>query len=251
VRYALSRRSRNIIREFAAAGFVAAFDFDGTLAPIVRHPDLAGMRPATRALFKRLCQMVPCLVLSGRSREDLRGRVSGCRVRGLAGNHGADLAPDAARIRRAVRNWARQLGAALPGLPGLWIEDKGLSLTVHYRQCKPRAQARNAVLERARMISGARLVEGKASLGVAHAAAPHKGDALVTFLSRLGAQRAVFVGDDQTDEDVFDLPDSGGWLLTVRVGKRRGSRAQFYLKRQQEIDDLLRLLVAAASRPAD
>jgi trehalose 6-phosphate phosphatase len=101
------------------------------------------------------------------------------------------------------------------------------------------------------MISGARLVEGKASLGVAHAAAPHKGDALVTFLSRLGAQRAVFVGDDQTDEDVFDLPDSGGWLLTVRVGKRRGSRAQFYLKRQQEIDDLLRLLVAAASRPAD
>jgi len=157
------------------------------------------------------------------------------------------MAPDAARIRRAVRTWVRRLGAARPGLPGLWIEDKGLSLTVHYRQCRQKALARAAVLDCAHKFTGARLVEGKASLNVAHAAAPHKGDALMAFLNRLGCRRAMFVGDDRTDEDVFGLLESGGWLLTVRVGKKQGSRAGFYLKSQREIDDLLRLMVAAAT----
>lgn len=245
MRYALSPRSRAAIRRFAAQGILAAFDFDGTLAPIVRHPDVARMRPATRALFARLCRLVPCVVLSGRSRQDLRARVRGCDVRGLAGNHGADLAVDAPRIRRQVRRWVRQLEARLPDLAGLWIEDKGLSLTAHYRQCRNKAVARAAVVACAREVAGARMVEGKASVSLAPAGAPHKGEALTALLRRLGCRRAVFVGDDQTDEDVFGIPESRDWLLTVRVGKKHGSRAGFYLKSQREIDDLLRLLVAA------
>jgi trehalose 6-phosphate phosphatase len=63
----------------------------------------------------------------------------------------------------------------------------------------------------------------------------------------LSCDAAIYVGDDQTDEDAFAAgpPDR---LLAIRVGARRGSRARYTLRNQAEVDDLLRALVAL--RPA-
>jgi len=52
---------------------------------------------------------------------------------------------------------------------------------------------------------------------------------------------ALYVGDDETDEDVFALRDAR--ILSVRVGKKNGSAARYFLKRQAEITEVLRLLV--------
>lgn len=245
VRYALSRRSRKVIRDYVAAGALPAFDFDGTLAPIVCHPELARMRLGTRALLTQLTAARTCFVLSGRDRGDLAGKLAGCGVQQLAGNHGADISPKAPSIRRRVRLWARRLALNLPPLEGLWVEDKGLSLTIHYRQCRDKAAAKAAAEQAASSLAGARVVKGKESVSLVAADSPHKGDALRAVAARLGRRSVVYVGDDETDEDAFGLAAKGIKVLGVRVGRKASSRAGYYLRDQREIDEFLRVFLGA------
>jgi trehalose 6-phosphate phosphatase len=78
-------------------------------------------------------------------------------------------------------------------------------------------------------------------VNIVPADAPHKGMALERERSRLFCDTAIYVGDDETDEDVFAL-DQPGRLLSIRVGRKEDSRADFYLESQAGIDPLLRLL---------
>jgi trehalose 6-phosphate phosphatase len=55
-----------------------------------------------------------------------------------------------------------------------------------------------------------------------------------------------FVGDDETDEDVFELAD--GLIMGVRVGRQAESRVQYYLKHQSEIEEVIRFLVRRIDR---
>jgi trehalose 6-phosphate phosphatase len=73
--------------------------------------------------------------------------------------------------------------------------------------------------------------------------APHKGVALERARRQLGCDTALYVGDDETDEDVFGL-DQPGQLLGIRVGRREASRASYFVRDQRRVDDLLRALVA-------
>jgi trehalose 6-phosphate phosphatase len=90
-------------------------------------------------------------------------------------------------------------------------------------------------------------VPGKRVVNVVPAEAPHKGDAFRQLLRAERAEQALYVGDDDTDEDVFRLepPDRP---VTVRMGPSRRSRAEYFVREQGEIDDLLRML--AAFRPS-
>ena len=74
-----------------------------------------------------------------------------------------------------------------------------------------------------------------------------KGVALIWELARERCDRAIYVGDDETDEDVFKVREPER-LMTIRVGRRRSSAASYFLTRQREIDRLLRVL--AHARPA-
>jgi trehalose 6-phosphate phosphatase len=219
---------------------LVAFDFDGTLAPIVDNPDQARMRPATRTLLNRLTNLYPCVVISGRSRADVRRRLRGSGVRYVVGNHGAELG-NAGQFEENIARWKAVLATRLAGLPGVWVEDKGLTLAIHYRQSPRRIRARIQVLKAARALGRARLIPAKQALNVVPEAAPHKGMALEIQRTMLQCDAALYVGDDATDEDVFSLepPEK---LLGVRVGARRTSRARFSLHNQSEIDDLLKVL---------
>ena len=73
MQYLLSRACRPILKSLAHHKTLCAFDFDGTLSPIVKHPRLAGMREKTRSLLARLAAQHPCVIVSGRSREDILG----------------------------------------------------------------------------------------------------------------------------------------------------------------------------------
>jgi trehalose 6-phosphate phosphatase len=244
MRYVLTRKSEEAVRRFLASPVLLAFDFDGTLAPIVGDPDRARLRPATRRLLRRVAEAWPCVVISGRSRADVRNKLFGTGIRRTFGNHGAEPWADARRARKQVARWGASLAKDLANLSGIRIDNHRLSVTVHYRHCDPRASARSQILDAARMLPEARLICGKLAVSVIPARAPNKGTALRAELARLACDRALYVGDDETDEDVFAL-DRGIRLLSVRVGRKHRSRAQYFLRNQAEIDEFLRILIAS------
>jgi trehalose 6-phosphate phosphatase len=245
----LARASRDAIETFAGSRVLLAFDFDGTLAPIVREPDRARMRASTRRLLRRVARSYPCIVLSGRSRADVERRVRGVGFAGVVGNHGLEPWHATTTVLDEVRKWAPLLQERLRGMRGVVIEDKGHSVAVHYRRARDKTATRARILTAAAGLGEVRLVGGKQVLNVLPAGAPHKGTALERARTRLRCDTALYVGDDETDEDVFTL-DQPGRLLTVRVGRRRDSAADYCIRSQADIDRLLLCLLACRPRPA-
>jgi trehalose 6-phosphate phosphatase len=237
----LNPRYRPVLARFAQSRALVAFDFDGTLAPIVDDPEEARMRPSTAKLLRRLCSLYPCIVISGRSCRDVCSHLRGSGVRYVVGNHGGDLG-DAPELRRIASQWKALLLPALAGLDGVRIEDKGLSLTIHYRQSPEKEKARRKIFRLARGLRGARLIPSKQALNVVPEMAPHKGMALEAQRTKLQCDTALYVGDDVTDEDAFAMARSSP-LLGIRVGAKRDSLACFRLRHQKDVDELLRLLV--------
>jgi trehalose 6-phosphate phosphatase len=243
MRYILARANRHLLEEFACSRMLLALDFDGTLAPIDPVPDRAAMRPATRRILRIVAARHPCVVISGRARADLLPRLRGSGVAEVIGNHGVESWNTAPRVRGSVRRWREQLERRLAGLRGVVIEDKGLSLAVHYRHSRERRKARARIEAAAGALRGARLVGGKLVLNLIPAGAAGKGAALVRARARFACDTAVYVGDDATDEDVFSL-DEPGRLLAIRVGRRRESAAGYYVRTQREVDGVLRTLAS-------
>lgn len=251
MRYVLSNPSIGELRRFSRADTLVGFDFDGVLAPIAARPQGAGMRASTHRLLRTLAELRPCLVLSGRARADLAAKLAGSGIRLLVGNHGAEPWIGAAAIRASVVEWERRLARRLPDLDGLWVENKGLSLTIHYRQCRDKQAARAGIVEAVSRFTTARVMEGKQSYGVVSRRAPNKGDALVAVAKRLQFSRAVYVGDDVTDEDAFAAASERFPVFSIRVGTEGNTCASFYLHHQAEIDRLLGILIEASGRPPE
>jgi trehalose 6-phosphate phosphatase len=248
MRYILSRDSHPVLVRLARERTLCAFDFDGTIAPIAGHPDEASMRDRTRQLLDRLASMYPCIILSGRARSDLLTHLDGLPVERIIGNHGAEGEASELKVRRQVEKWKAALELEMVPMPGVWIEDKGLSLTVHYRQAPRKAQAHRLVLEAARKLEQVRVFGGKEVVNLVVPDAPDKGVALASERDRLGSDWVLFVGDDENDEEAFAL---AGNTVSVRVGRKRQSNARYYLRSQAEIDKFLELLVSLRSVQQD
>lgn len=240
----LSRTHAGELLRFARGHVLLAFDFDGTLAPIVANRDEARMRPSTEGAFARLCRAYPCAVLSGRSVDDVRARLGDAPVRYVVGNHGMEPGTDLDTYERITREGLGPLREALSGMHGVEVEDKRYSLAVHYRAARRRRHARASILRAVGALGERpRIVAGKQVLNLVPREAPHKGDALLGLMSLERAERAIYVGDDVTDEDVFrlDRPDS---VLGIRVGRSRSSAARFHLRAQADVDRLIERLLA-------
>jgi trehalose 6-phosphate phosphatase len=238
MQYVLSRNSRPIVKQLAQKRTLCAFDFDGTLSPIVEHPDRATMRPRTRRLLSRLGALYPCVVVSGRARADVIQKLGGAKVARAIGNHGAETErmPNSPQVKQ----WKAVLARELEPLPGLWVEDKGLSLAVHYRQVARKKEARRRILAAANKLKHARIFGGKQVVNFVIDNAPDKGDALAGERARLHCDWVLYVGDDENDEDAFAVD---GNIVPVRIGRKQGSNARYYLRSQAEIDELIELLV--------
>lgn len=227
-----------------------AFDFDGTLAPIVREPELARMSPVTERLFARLCRVAACAVVSGRARADVTCRLGTAAPLYVVGNHGSE-GDDAPEARDGVLVQVREfLERELQGLVGVVVEDKRHTLSIHYRNAHDRTAALGDI-ERVlvRITQPLRRQDGKAVINLLPANAPHKGDALLALCERHGAKHALFVGDDVTDEDAFGLTGELG-LVTVRIGRCANSSAKYYLTEQAEIDRFLESLLSMRANHA-
>lgn len=240
----LADDQRELLLRLARERALLVFDYDGTLAPIVARPSDAAMREETRGLLRVAALLYPCAVVSGRSRADLAPRLEGIPLLAFVGNHGAEagFGPVDRTPCPVVRGWRDALERALADLPGVEIEDKGLSVAVHYRRAPDPANARRRVQAAAEVLEGARIFEGLAVLNVAPVDAPDKGAAVAEILQRVGRRSVLYVGDDVTDEEAFA---AGDVTVGVRVGAAERSSAGFYLPQQGAVDELLAALIAA------
>lgn len=239
---------------FRAGGILLGLDFDGTLSELVESPGRAVLSPAAGRWLRRLARRpdVKVAVLSGRSLEDVRGRV-GLHGVYYAGNHGLQIRgpgldwthPSVGPLDASV--WS-PLAEDIKDIPGALIEKKRFGLSVHYRNVPPRFVRRVAERVRARLaaVGGRyRLLPGKKTFDIRAAVRWNKGHALEAIRERLaGTWRGVFIGDDHTDEEGFAT--LGRRALTIRVGRVQDTSAQFVFSRRAQVD---RLLEALAARP--
>jgi trehalose 6-phosphate phosphatase len=228
-------------RRLALPGTLVVLDFDGTLARIVRDRAAARLSPRTRAALARVAARYPVAILSGRASADVSSRLDGVRVAWVVGSHGAEW-PGEAVGRRAWRGqvaaWKRALAPRLRGLSGVEIEDKRLSLAIHWRAAPDPARAAALVARAAAGLDGASPIAGKRVLNLVPAGAGDKGAALRRLAAEAGAARILFVGDDVTDEAAFRVPLPVP-SVTVRVGQDAGSGARYHVRGRGEVDRLL------------
>jgi trehalose 6-phosphate phosphatase len=226
--------------EIVKPGLLCAFDFDGTLAPIVAQPERAFLPPDLREKLVELSNYAPVAIITGRSVEDLNARLD-FKADFIVGNHGLEE-----RYEAMCGGWRDQLAAALgrQDLPDsqIWIENKRYSLSLHYRlaQDPEQAEAKLATLFKS-LTPAPRIVAGKYIFNLLPEDAIHKGSALEQLIRATGATSAMYVGDDVTDEDVFRLRRSD--LLSVRIEPEPGSAAPYFIEHRQNVTQLLDALI--------
>lgn len=224
-----------------------AFDFDGTLAPIVARPNDARLSKGVSTRLARLAAQLPIAIVTGRSVDDVRGRL-GFEPRFIVGNHGAEDAGDASVVHEPSEALSRLRSRLLHQLPalaaaGVTVEDKGHSLALHYRLSRTRERALQVITDLlADRDEALRVFGGKLVVNVVVQLAPDKADAVRALVYRSASSCAIFAGDDVNDEPVFASAPAG-WL-TIRVGRDEPrSRAQFFLDSPGEMALLLERMV--------
>ncbi len=242
----LGTAQRGVLRDFADSRVLLAFDFDGTLAPIVSRPEAAVMARRTARLLAQVAALYPCVVVSGRARADVQQKLAGVRLRAVIGNHGMEPWRGLPAARRLALRWPALVVPRLPEDAGIVLEAKGPSLAIHYRGVRSPAPARRAILTAVRTLPDARIVEGKMVVNLLPAHAPDKGTAVLALAHRLGCQAIVYVGDDDNDEDAFALAGRAH-LLGIRVGRSARSQAGYFVRTQADVDTLLALLARLRS----
>jgi trehalose 6-phosphate phosphatase len=184
-------------------------DVDGVLAPIVERPEDALVPGETRRELERLRDryaVVACV--SGRTSDDAE-RIVGVPGLVYLGSHGLELAPDAKHWRDAIHAFAADVD---------WpVEDKGLTVSFHYREAPDQNAARaelEQVAARARA-AGLKARFGRKVLELLPPITADKGTAVRSLLEERGLERALYAGDDTTDLDGFAAV--AGLELGVRV----------------------------------
>jgi trehalose-phosphatase len=231
-------------------------DFDGTLAPIIEKPELAAMPENVYRILGELIhdQRFTVGIISGRALSDLKERVN---IGGIiyAGNHGFEIEgpglkfvnPIAEEIKPFFRIVRQILGLTLGTIKGVFVEDKGLTLSIHYRQVQEEKIGDiQTMVERA--INGLssrglfKVTSGKKVYEVRPAVDWDKGKAIRMLMKRYGkggrpsGLLPIYLGDDLTDEDGFRIIEKYGNGITVHVGGvDTRSAARYYLDSSDEV----------------
>ena len=236
-----------------APRLLVMLDFDGTLSPIVKHPDLATLPPETRTrlLELRTAPGVSLAIISGRSVADLRRRVAVDDIT-YVGNHGRELQKPSAsepetdlEIRRRMEEVAGHLTQELSGVPGVYIENKGFTVALHYRQVPEslRSQVRSCAQGIAEQMADViEVSEGKCVYDLFPSDGANKGKAASALVEEYGGIPNVlplYCGDDTTDETVFRALPAGS--ITAYVGDLQAtSAARYQLADPGEVASLLK-----------
>lgn len=260
---------------------VVMLDVDGTLAPIAPRPEQAAVPAETRRVVAALAALgdVRVALVSGRAAADARRMVGATNV-WVIGNHGFEvISPQGGELeqaelepwRQAVARAARRIATLVEPVPGVILEDKGWTLSVHYRLADGNVVPRLVEsVERVAEPLGLRVTRGKMVVEVRPDVRVDKGTAVLRLATELGAiparerdaleddrggmpdderGSAVFVGDDRTDEDAFRaLRSRSRRVVTVRVthGEEVATAAEFSVEDPAAVRSFLEWLLECA-----
>jgi len=228
-------------------------DYDGTLTPIVSHPEDAWLSDSMRQTLQSLAARVPVAILSGRDLDDVRGRVL---VDGIvyAGSHGFDIAGGGGLRRElgaaylpVLQTAETELREALDEIPGAQLERKHFSVAAHYRNVNENdasavALAVDGVAARHREL---RRIDGKKVYELLPRIEWDKGKAVMWLLEALGLEREnvrpIYIGDDNTDEDAFRALKKRGVGILVSE-QSESTAARYSLRDPAEVERFLREL---------
>lgn len=234
-------------------------DYDGTLATIVGRPADAVLSASVRQKLKVLAQKTAFSVgvISGRSIEELRSMVG---IKGIyySGNHGLEIegpglsfiSPGAEAVRPVIAGLACELAVALKGITGVIIQEKGLSLSVHYRLAKPGDE--DIVTKAVKRVIAPHVDRGEirvyAMKKLWEIRPPidwDKGNAVEVIARELKTilkqekLLTIYLGDDTTDEDAFRVVrPPHGWSIFVGE-ENQASAAEYFLNSTAEVEEFL------------
>ena len=248
-----------LLARFQSAGpILLLFDYDGTLTPIVSRPELAVLPETARQLLTRL-QASPGFVIgfiSGRSLADVRQRVN---VPGAiyAGNHGLEMEglgepffhPQAASLCPRLEEIFSRLGRELSGHQGVLVENKGLTLSVHYRltpdeQVSQVEKAFHTLVSQDGGSGDFRVNHGKKVLELRPNVDWDKGKAIARIIqAQPSTALPVFFGDDATDEAGFQTVQEAGGIAVFVGPPRQPTQALHRVDSPAEVVQVLRLLL--------
>ncbi|MDD5383018.1 MAG: trehalose-phosphatase [Candidatus Margulisbacteria bacterium] len=225
-------------------------DYDGTLTPIKKHPKLARLSPNRKILLRKLARHpeIRMAIISGRKLADIKKMVG---IPGLiyVGNHGFEIdAGGKYWLYPAAKKFIARLKTVKAALKkniryrGVFIEDKGLTLSVHYRLLSEKVfSAFKALFTRTVKSWGKtiKLTHGKKVFEIRPPINWNKGKAIKWIIKRLKLKKhlPIYIGDDRTDEDAFRALKKKG--ITILVGKNRKTAAIFTLN---DINDVYKFL---------
>jgi trehalose-phosphatase len=252
----------NRIEELLKTATIPLFlDYDGTLTPIVDHPDRALLSSETKNVLASLVRIsgIRLAVVSGRALADIKKRI---RVRNMVyvGNHGLEIeGPHFKYTPPLPESYSRHLALLriklqrmLKTFPEAELENKRLSLSLHYRRLDPVRvkillhEARRLV-EPCRFAGQVRIHKGKMVLEIRPPGSWNKGKAVEWLLDWWSwmpegpACIPVFIGDDVTDEDAFEAIGDDG--LCIRIGRTRRSIAKYFLTDPREVLQFLKMVL--------
>jgi trehalose-phosphatase len=234
-------------------------DYDGTLTPIVERPELADLMPAMRLCLQQLAKIprVSLGVVSGRAMEDLQDRVAIDNII-YVGNHGLEIQghgisfihPIAKKAETCLYSLDEELSKALAHIEGARVDNKGLTLSLHYRLVD------EAQLEEVDKIfyhvinpfvtSGkVKVMPSKKAYDIRPAVDWGKGKAVELLAEKLGEKSkllVVFLGDDITDFDGFRAVNERGGISVFIAEENMEAEAQYFLRSPQEVYQFLGMI---------
>jgi trehalose-phosphatase len=232
-------------------------DFDGTLSAIAESPQEAELPPQTKEVLKKISESADCkiAIISGRALKDIKEKV-GLKEITYSGNHGLEIEGPKIKFRAAVSEGYKRamekiktdLKRKLSQVRGVLLEDKGLSLSLHYRLAAQKdILFIKAAFHEAAMVylikNNIKVKPGKKVLEIRPPLEWDKGKIVQWLLARQEAVTdekkilPLYIGDDLTDEDAFKALKKKG--ITVFVGEPGRSNAEYYLKDTEEAFELL------------
>lgn len=236
-------------------------DYDGTLTPIVARPEMAVLSSQAREILKQVSHnsLFKLVIISGRSLSVIKALV-GLENIAYAGNHGLEIEcppcycqerspetttfihPMAEEIEPVLKRLEQRLRERLSGIDGVLIENKGLTLSIHYRL------ARQTEVSRIKRLSfeiigyqqarhKLQVTEGKEVLELRPTVDWNKGKAIEWLMEmyRTPGSLPIFAGDDVTDEDGFRVLQRVGGI-SIFVGEdKASSAADYYLDSPEQL----------------
>ncbi len=235
-------------------------DFDGTLTPLMNSPDEARLSARSHQVVTELSRSpgTSLAIISGRMRHDLHDRI-GIPNLIYAGNHGLEISgPGFFFIERAAAEWGEELRefsemltSKLEHIQGAIVEDKGLTISIHYRMVD---EAQVDELKRIvhQSLAGAHhpyyLGSGKKVFEVRPRVYWNKGSAFRWIRERMPSTDGltIYMGDDTTDEDVFVNHKDA---ITIKVGDPAATAAEYHVPDSNGAIDFLEWLLSAKKSP--